>query len=70
MADEEEETQVGCNASPHGIDLVRTGGGMPMRVFQMSWEDVEGLIIARGQNIAGAEVGELADQLKGPEKKP
>ena len=65
----EEETDVSCNASPHGVDFVRSGGGMPVRVLQMSWDDIEALIIARGRDLVGQEAAELADQLVG-EKDP
>jgi len=69
MADEPEETNVSCNACAYGVDFVRSGGGMPVRVLQMSWDEIEALIIARGRDLVGSEAVELADQLVG-EKDP
>ena len=63
MADEESETHVSCNACEYGVDFVRSGGGMPLRVLQMSWDELEALIIARGRDIVGAEASDMASQL-------
>ncbi len=66
---DEEETHVSCNGCQYGVDFVRSGGGLPLRVIQMSWEEVEALIVERGRDIVGDEATALADQLKEPEKK-
>lgn len=66
---EQEETNVSCNACYAGVDFVRSGGGMPVRVLQMSWDDVEALIIARGRDLVGEEATDLADELVGKKQK-
>ena len=65
----EEETHVSCNACHYGVDFVRSGGGLPIRIVQMSWGDVEAFIDERGRDIVGAEAIGLANQLKEPNKK-
>lgn len=54
---------VSCAFSGIGVDFVRSGGGMPVRTFRMTWADVEEMIITRGRDIVGAEAEALATQI-------
>ena len=60
-----QEINVSCNACSYGVDFVRSGGGMPVRVLQMSWDEIEVLITGRGRDLVGKEAADLAKQLVG-----
>lgn len=62
MADEE-EFHTSCNACHYGVDFVRSGGGKPLRVLQLSWDQILELVEERGRDLVGAEAQELASEL-------
>lgn len=63
LTSDNSKTHVSCNVCRYGIDFIRSGGGMPIRIFQMSWTEVEEMVIAHGRNIEGEEAYALADKV-------
>lgn len=57
------EPHVSCNVCKYGVDLARTGGGMRIRILQLSWKEILSLINDQGRDITGEEAYALADKV-------
>lgn len=57
------EPHVSCNVCKYGVDLARTGGGSPIRILRLSWEDILSLINDQGRDIVDEETYALADKV-------
>lgn len=54
---------VSCNSCEVGVDFVRSGGDGPLKILQLTWEEVAELVEERGRDVVGDEAQGLASKI-------